>query len=587
LQILRGHAEKTGLLVSETILVMPQKLLISILFICHLSYSQEPYSPSFFTLSVPGEAGEEIALETDRSFYCAGESLYFTARYESSFFREGIQWSNVLYVELIRWNGEKIVQAKIKIHKDIASGSLTIPGTILSGNYYLRAYTRWMRNYPQEKYTSVSVKIINPFNTDIDHGPTEESVKGHPKEEARTVSPIRGIHCKTDTYRYSQREQVELTLQNISGYEDLDLCLSVVKTAYIDTSGRYEQPQDPFIPEASELTFLPETRGLSISGKILNDPSTGASAHTRVHLSIPQDGKYFSSFDVQDNGRFHFTLPDFRGSNDFYLDAVLNNGDPSDLVIDNDYCNRGIQLRYVPFSLDSLEKEIALEMAVNMQLAGVYNDERKARTTDSVPLPFYIRSDQVYYTSDYIQLPNLEEFFFELVKEVRIVRDQKTTYLKMARYGEYNDVLPLVLIDHVPVPNIVELLRVPLGRIEKVEILDKPYMVSGVTYNGIISISSKRKDFAGIELHKSSQFFRYDLYSVQPIDYVPPAFESDRQTYRQNLLLWDPQLVLPPGQPKTLSFFTSDSKGEYLVYIRSIHTAGRPHIFGSCKILVE
>jgi hypothetical protein len=285
---------------------------------------------------------------------------------------------------------------------------------------------------------------------------------------------------------------------------------------------------------------------------------------------------------------FYFTIPDLYGTYDFYLDAVPENGESAEIRIDNDYCNRSIQPGYIPFSLDSLEKEIALEMAVNMQLSNMYDDENRVRSDESEPPPFYIRPSHVYYTREYIQLPNLEEFFYELVKEVRMVKSRNKTYLKMARYSEYNDLVPLVLIDNVPVSNVDELIRIPLDRIEMVEILDKPYLVCGVIYNGIICVSTKRNDFAGIELPKNSLFFSYDLLTEEHFNISPPISSSgDKLTYRRNLLFWDPDIELPKDHTRTLSFYTSDSKGDYMVYIRSASAGGTPQIFGSCKIVVE
>jgi hypothetical protein len=567
---------------------MPQKLLFLLISVSHLGFSQAHIPPSFYSISVNGDAGEVIALETDRSFYCTNERLYFTAGYACKYPIDGVQWSQILYVELIRWNGEKMAQAKFKIYEKRASGYLTIPGTLPSGNYYLRAYTRWMRNFPAKDYTYRLVKIINPFEGSIDPGPVDESGEEYSYIKSARTS-YHGIDCFADKTSYAPREKVELTIQySLPGYVDSDFCLSVAKAAHIDTSRFHIQAPDHIPSAEAILNFLPETRGISISGKIVTDTTPGALRNSRLHLSTLQNWNYFTNFHTSDNGLFYFTIPDFYGTYELYLDADLKNGGSAEILIDNDYCNRSIQLGYVPFSLDSLEEEIALEMAVNMQLSNMYDDENRGLITDSAIPPFYIRPEHVYYTSDYIQLPNLEEFFYELVKEVRMVRSKKKTYLKLAGYSEYTDLMPLVLIDNVPVLNVDELLRIPLDRIDKLEILDKPYLVCGVKYNGIIGIYTKRNDFAGIELHKNSLFFSYDLLSEEHFNISPPdTTTADKLAYRKNVLFWDPDIELPVDQARTLSFYTSDSKGDYVVYIRSVGRRGTPQIFGSCKITVE
>ena len=147
---------------------------------------------------------------------------------------------------------------------------------------------------------------------------------------------------------------------------------------------------------------------------------------------------------------------------------------------------------------------------------------------------------------------------------------------------------PLILLDNIPVSDVDEFLRIPLDRIEKIEIFDEPYIVTGIKYSGIICVSTKRKDFAGIRLDKNSLFFSYNLLSEGNFimaDYS--SMNTNKHTYRDNLLFWDPDLELNQDQPQTLSFYTSDSKGEYIVSIRSLNRKGKPRLYGTCKIVVE
>jgi hypothetical protein len=266
----------------------------------------------------------------------------------------------------------------------------------------------------------------------------------------------------------------------------------------------------------------------------------------------------------------------------------LENGESAEILVDNDYCNRSIHLTYIPFALDTIEMKIALEMAVNMQISNIYNEKSRIHTLDSTQLPFYGSPKHVYYTNEYIQLPNLEEFFYELVKEVRTVKIKKQTDLKLVAYTQHQNLKPLILLDNIPVLYVDEFLKVPLDRIEKIEIFDEPYIVTGSKYSGVICVSTKRKDFAGINLNKNSLFFTYNLLSegnFNMSDYS--SINTNKVTYRHNLLFWDPDIELNQNRPQTLSFYTSDSKGEYVVYIRSLNAKGKPQLYGTCKIVVE
>ncbi|MEX0981501.1 MAG: hypothetical protein WD577_10260 [Bacteroidales bacterium] len=569
---------------------MLQKIIIILLLsLNHICFSQAISEQSFYDIEKPKDSGEEIILETDRQFYCVDERIYFTASCKFNYPNDHVHWSNIIYVELIRWNGERIEQAKFKLNDNSVSGYLTIPKTIPSGNYYFRAYTKWMRNFQVEDYSYRLVKVINPIESKIDLGPNKISDNKLIRSQPATINSYRGIECFTDKFTYQQRENVNLTIR-LDNFDNghSNFCVSVAKATYIDTNSYYIQFPEKNSPEEKLLVYLPEFRGVSISGKILNANDSSPLANAALHLSTPQNWQHFTTFHTTDNGFFNFTLPDFYGQYDFYIDALLENGEKAEILVDNDYCTRSINLTYIPFSLDSIEMKIALEMAVNMQIFNLYIENSRIHTPEPKRLPFYGSQRYVYYTKEYIQLPNLEEFFYELVREVRTIRIRKKAYLKIVGNSQYNDLNPLLLIDNIPVFDVEDFLKIPVDRIEKIEIIDKPYIVSGSRYSGVICVYTKRKDFAGIKLNNSSLFFNYNLLSNDQFhmsDYS--STNTSKVTYRRNLLFWDPEIELNQHQPTNLSFYTSDSKGEYIVYIRSISAKGKPRLYGTCKIVVE
>ncbi len=234
------------------------KIIIILLFsISQIGFSQALSEQSFYTIEGPKDSGEEIFLETDRQFYCIDERIYFEARYTFNHPIDDVHWSNVIYVELIRWNGDRIVQAKFKLYENSASGYLTIPKTMLSGNYYIRAYTKWMRNFAVEDYIYRLVKIINPFENKIDQGPVQE-----PEEEFSQLIPTKGdsftgIECFTDKTTYKQREKVDLTVRLNNPDDDYsNFCVSVAKAAYIDTNKDFIQIPDRISSNEKSIKYL-------------------------------------------------------------------------------------------------------------------------------------------------------------------------------------------------------------------------------------------------------------------------------------------------------------------------------------------
>jgi hypothetical protein len=82
--------------------------------------------PDSTTIAGPGE---RIRLFTDRNMYCVNERIFFTADYSCINEADSIIWSKVLYVELIKWNGVKLANLKLKLDKSGSSASLR-PGDL-------------------------------------------------------------------------------------------------------------------------------------------------------------------------------------------------------------------------------------------------------------------------------------------------------------------------------------------------------------------------------------------------------------------------------------------------------------------------
>ncbi|HQS05646.1 MAG TPA: hypothetical protein PLT16_08410, partial [Daejeonella sp.] len=53
------------------------------------------------------------------------------------------------------------MQAKIAIDKGSGSGSLYLPVSLSSGNYQLRAYTSWMKNFSPDFYFEKNIRLVN------------------------------------------------------------------------------------------------------------------------------------------------------------------------------------------------------------------------------------------------------------------------------------------------------------------------------------------------------------------------------------------------------------------------------------------
>lgn len=105
---------------------------------------------------------EKIFVHTDQSFYITGQTIWFKAYVTDGINHRPVDLSKVAYMELIDKN-QAVLQTKIALKNGSGSGSLFVPATLRSGNYTLRAYTRWMRNFGHSFYFSKTITVLNPF----------------------------------------------------------------------------------------------------------------------------------------------------------------------------------------------------------------------------------------------------------------------------------------------------------------------------------------------------------------------------------------------------------------------------------------
>jgi hypothetical protein len=104
---------------------------------------------------------EKIYLHSDRSLYLCGEVLWFKAYLTSASNNRPLSISKVAYVEILNNEHQPVLQGKIAIKNATGSGSFYLPFSLATGNYELRAYTSWMKNFSPDHYFKKYISIIN------------------------------------------------------------------------------------------------------------------------------------------------------------------------------------------------------------------------------------------------------------------------------------------------------------------------------------------------------------------------------------------------------------------------------------------
>lgn len=106
---------------------------------------------------------EKIYVHTDKNAYTTGELMWFKLYYVDGADNRPADMSKVAYIEVLDKEQFAVIQAKIELKNGIGSGSVFVPVNLASGNYVLRAYTSWMKNFSPDFYFHQQITIINPL----------------------------------------------------------------------------------------------------------------------------------------------------------------------------------------------------------------------------------------------------------------------------------------------------------------------------------------------------------------------------------------------------------------------------------------
>lgn len=105
---------------------------------------------------------EKPYLTTNKSYYYPGETVWLGGRmlYQNRLQADSL--SRVLYVDVMNSKTEVIQTEIFPIREGKVQGGFILPDSLNSGDYFIRAYTQWMRNYPDRDFFLRPLPILKP-----------------------------------------------------------------------------------------------------------------------------------------------------------------------------------------------------------------------------------------------------------------------------------------------------------------------------------------------------------------------------------------------------------------------------------------
>lgn len=116
---------------------------------------------SFINYYTTGGVQEKLYLVTDKPYYSAGDTIYFSVFLVNSIYFSRITDTRFIYVELIDATGNVVSRVRVFGSGGRFHNAIPLSAKMTSGRYTIRAYSRWQTNFDKELIYTRQIQIGN------------------------------------------------------------------------------------------------------------------------------------------------------------------------------------------------------------------------------------------------------------------------------------------------------------------------------------------------------------------------------------------------------------------------------------------
>lgn len=554
---------------------------------------------------------EELFVRTDRDVYITGEEVWFKVYKLNGLTNTPSDLSKVVYLELLDKNNFPLKQIKVKTDDISGSSSFVIPENINSGNYIIRAYTNWMKNFTSDLYFYKSVSIINPFET-IDHLKLPSAkAKKDSVESAKNLIPVSNItdeqgipvglaslakdenkkirfSVSVNKNSYIPREQVkvEISATDINGNPvESDLSVSVSKSAVVNPLNPASfctlKIGDDTRKRNADAGYIAELEGHLISGYLRLKTTDEPLKNTDLSLAFVGKTARCQFTRTDENGKFNFVVKE-SGLNEIVIQPLSPDVIGYYIDINQPFSSSFSKFMAAPFYIDSSKLDALNKVIIGMQVHNIYEPfgQTHSKTQKPVIPDFYGTPENSIKMADYIELTTLREVVKEIIPNVYTLRQNGKYDFKLINKfrGQPFENKPLVLIDGVPVYDFEKVLGISSKEIERADIVNTRYFYSLNIFDGIVSFITKKGNLSVLDFDNSIFRQAYEGCQDQKEFYFPDYSKSDLKNSRipdyRNTLCWIPDLHTGKDGKTDFDFYTSDETSEFTVVVEGIMPDG-------------
>ena len=451
------------------------------------------------------EIKEQVSLLTDRDIYFVNEEILFAAQIFTNL-TDKQNFSQVIYIELIDYLGHSFNQGKYLLTQGFCNASIQVPQSLVTGTYYIKAYTKWMRNFPNQEYFYSPVTIINPQSNEVLN------------ETANYKADF-----TLDTIFYPDLDVTITTQESTGGHAFMLQPGNVDQGRFVLSATKAIASTDSYLkirplkkaPELENIYYLPETRGVSLSGRLLLEESTQPAKFTTVYLTVLHENNIILNTISDEKGRFQFVLPNIYGSKEVLLSVKNQDKIKVQINVDNDFCERPVQLPFISTAFINESKDLLNPLSLTSQINHYFDSDNGQKTSQKVTYHSVLAAvSKVIKMADYIPMPRLRDYFDEFYSQVHIYNADENNKIMIDNSVAYSEMYvhpPLIKIDNVAVTDDSEFLKVNTGALDRIEVFNKPYVIGNEIYGGVINVYSKEGNWADMKLPEGTVIFDYEI----------------------------------------------------------------------------
>jgi len=536
--------------------------------------------------------GSEIVyLQTDRTAYIAGESVFYKLYVLDGVTKKRSELSKVAYIVLRTTNSDEALKFRVNIQAGMADGSLALPDTLTSGVYQIVAFTSAMKNLGDDHFFHKVITIANRFDKALDFKMIQSTLPD-------TVVSLKNREHKitTDKSIYNAREKVIVNLGRTNSKANVSVSVfeeSKIPSIYESIAQVLNDSSTSRNTNQTVSYHSPETKGKILRGSVVDAKTKQKIKNAIVLLSCTDSIPNLEYAVTNSNGLFHMLLSDYYNGKELFLtikdvpdnqnweiktedefaqsetwkpSLISSNGNIKEFIVKSQ-------------NLVYINKSYKLDKSVN----------EKLQTEPKLICPrFYNCPTITVLPSDFVPLDSFPEIAVEILPQVRVTKEKGRYHIQMVDElaKGYQKNSPAIFLDGVFVDDISKIIGLGSEQIIKIDLITAERAFGDLVFSGVVSITTRTNEMINSKPASYSSRIKNDNIN-SGTNLVPDSSVPDKNSpFLRQILYWNPSLGLNATDDTNFEFYTSDNQAKFIIKVEGISEDGTP-ISASSAIQVE